>query len=191
MRTAFVVMGHPLFEDRTKVCLRDRDQPVQTLTSYRTDHPFANSIRLRAVRRRFQYPQAQRPDRLIQVRREDAIPVVHQVTVSVFIADDLPQLLQGPLGARVRSDVDSRETATTVLDDHEHIEQPKGRSDQWHYFKRCMGARVEAWREPRYGVPSAVDAAWVVASRPEARLGSVGAARVEARSPRADTRTFG
>ncbi len=76
--------------------LGDRDQPVQTLTSYRTDHPFANSIRLRAVRRRFQYPQAQRPDRLIQVRREDAIPVVNQVTVSVFIADDLPQLLQGP-----------------------------------------------------------------------------------------------
>src|SRR3989304_1485248 len=67
----------------------------------------------------------------------------------------------------------------------------RGHREQWHYFKRCKGAREEASRGPRCGVQSVADAALVVASRPEVRLGSVGGARVEARLRPANTRTFG
>ena len=62
---------------------------------------------------------------------------------------------------------------------------------QWHYLKRIKGAHAEVSRAPRFEVQSTVDAAWVVASRLEAQLGLVGAARVVARLHPAGTQTFG
>ena len=96
VRSPAVVMFHPGFQDRAQMPLRQRDQPVQTLTPNRSDHPFADRIRLRAVRRRLQHAQAQRPDRFVQVPREDAVPVVNQVPVG-------DGRIQRPPAAAVRS----------------------------------------------------------------------------------------
>ena len=86
-------MLHPGFQDYAQVRLGHRNQPVKALSAYRTDHSFANRIRLRGPRWRFQHLQAQRLDRFIQMLREDAIPIMNQVTVSIVETNNFSQLL--------------------------------------------------------------------------------------------------
>lgn len=62
--------------------------------------------------------------------REDAVPIVNQVAVGGFVPDELPQILQSPVRARVRSDIDPHKSAATVLDGYEYVEQSEGRSDR-------------------------------------------------------------
>ena len=130
VRASVVVMTHPCGQDRSQVRLRQRYQPVQALASNRSDHPFADRIGLRAVRRRLQHGQAEIRDRFVQASREDAVPVVDQVPIGVVESNDLPQLLQGPCRTRVRRDVDAHQSAAAVLDDHEHVEQSECRRDR-------------------------------------------------------------
>ena len=66
---------------------------VKALPPYGSDHPLANRIRLRRPRWRFQHAQAQRLDRFIQMLREDAIPIMNQVTVSIVETNNFSQLL--------------------------------------------------------------------------------------------------
>jgi hypothetical protein len=62
--------------------------------------------------------------------REDAVPIVNQVTVGIVEANNVPQLLQGPISARVRRNINPHQSATTMLDNHENIQQSEGRGDR-------------------------------------------------------------
>jgi hypothetical protein len=53
-----------------------------------------------------------------------------QIPVDVVEPHHLPQLLQGPRCTRARRDIDARQSAATVLNDHEYIEQAEGRVDR-------------------------------------------------------------
>jgi hypothetical protein len=55
---ALVVLSHPLFEKSPQVSLIERDQEIQTLQSKGSDKAFAESVRLRRSKRRFQDAQA-------------------------------------------------------------------------------------------------------------------------------------
>ena len=68
--------------------LRQRYQPVQALAPNRSDHPLAERIGLRAVRRRLEHGQAEIPDRFVQASREDAVPVVNQVLTGLVESND-------------------------------------------------------------------------------------------------------
>ena len=81
VRPAPVVMFYPALQNRAQMRLRHRDHPVQTFSPNRSDHPFADRIRLRTRDRRSQHFDAQRLDRVVQVLGEDPIPVMDQIPV--------------------------------------------------------------------------------------------------------------
>ena len=86
--------------------LRYRNQPIKALAAYRANHSLADCVRLRRPRWRFQHIQAQRPDGFIQMLRENAVAIVNQVTVGVVEANNISQLLQGPVRTRVPRNID-------------------------------------------------------------------------------------
>lgn len=98
--------------------LRYRNQPVKALAAYRVNHPLADRVRLWRSRWRFQHVQAQRPDGFIQMLCENAIVIVNQVTVGVVEANNFSHLLQSPISAWVRRNIDPHQSATTMLDNH-------------------------------------------------------------------------
>lgn len=116
-----VVMRYPFFQDRSQVRLRDRNQPVKTLTPNCPDHSLADRIGHRAARRGLQHREPKSGDGLVQALREDAIAVVEWVSDFVFLSDCFTQLLQGPGGTRVRSHVYVQQPARAVLDHHEDV----------------------------------------------------------------------
>ena len=122
-----VVVSHPISQDRTQMRLGHREHPIQTLPANGADHPLADRVRFRARDGRAQHLDTQGSDRIVQVRREDAVTIVDQVLVAFGISDYLSQLVQRPARARVRGDVHVRQAARTVLDDDEHVQHPKRR----------------------------------------------------------------
>ena len=148
VRPSTVVMLYPDFQDRAQVRLRYRNQPVQALAAYRADHSFADRIRLRRPRWRFQHTQAQRLDRFVQVLREDAVSIVKQVTVGTVHTNNFSQLLQGPVRARVCRDIDAHQSPATMLDDHKHVEHSEGRGDSNEEVARQNRFCVQRPRNP-------------------------------------------
>lgn len=109
--------------------LRQWNEPIQALPANRTDHAFTDRITLRAPGRRFQHPDSQFPDRLVEVARKDAIAIVKQEFVPILISHHLPQLLQRPSRTRMRDDIEMNKAAAVVLDDYEYIQEAKPRGD--------------------------------------------------------------
>ena len=142
MRAAPIVMSNPLLQDQPKVPLRYRNYPVKAFAPNCPDHSFADRVCPRRTRWGFQHRQAQCPDRIIHRPREDAVPVVNQVTVRVVEPYHFAQLDQGPLRTRVRCDGDTREPAAAVLNSHENIEQSESRCDRHEEIARHYGFSV-------------------------------------------------
>jgi hypothetical protein len=65
----------------SQMCFRQRYEPVETLTTYRPDHAFAEAVRHWTVRRRVQNTQPEAADRGVELPREDAVAVMKQITV--------------------------------------------------------------------------------------------------------------
>ena len=99
-----IVVFYPRAQNWAQVSLRYRDQPVKALAAYRADHSFADRIRLRGSRWRFQHTQTQRLNRFIYVLREDAVSIVKQVAVGTVHTNNFSQLLhKRSSGWRIRS----------------------------------------------------------------------------------------
>jgi hypothetical protein len=80
-------------------------------------------------RRRLQHFDPEGPDRVVEMVRKDAVAVVQQEFVSLFVPNHLAQLLQRPGGAWTRGDVAVDQPAIAMLDHHKNIQQTKGRRD--------------------------------------------------------------
>src|SRR5271167_247154 len=59
--------------------------------------------------------------------RKDAVAIVIQESVWIFIPDRLPQLLQRPSRIRMGCDVEMDQTTAAMLDHYEHIQLPTKR----------------------------------------------------------------
>ena len=64
-----------------------------------------------------------------KISTPNALIVVDQITMPSSIPDDSPQLLEGPVRARIRCHIDMCQPPRTVLDHHEHIQHPERRRD--------------------------------------------------------------
>lgn len=71
---------------------------VQTLPSQRAQEPFAQRVRLRCLWRRFQHPQPQAVDALVELLGENTVPVMQQKAVRVVSRNRFAQLLERPVG---------------------------------------------------------------------------------------------
>src|SRR6266513_5049451 len=99
---AAVVMLDPGVERTPQMSFGERYEPVQTLATYRSDHPFAEAVRHWTARRRFQNTQPEAADRGVELPREDAVAVMNQITVVGVKPEGLAQLLARPGRCRVR-----------------------------------------------------------------------------------------
>jgi hypothetical protein len=95
-------MFDPGSQRMSQMCFRQRYEPIQTLATYRPDHPFAEAVRHWTARRRFQNTQPEAADRGVELPREDAVAVMKQITVVGVKSEGLPQLLARPGRCRVR-----------------------------------------------------------------------------------------
>jgi hypothetical protein len=71
---------------------------------------------------------------------ENPISIVDQVAMASSTSDHFPQLLQSPVGARIRRHVDMGQASRVVLDHHEYIQHPERRSDS-HEEVACKDRR--------------------------------------------------
>src|SRR5215470_2229707 len=124
-----VIMGHPEVQEIPEMVLGQGNDKVQTLPSQRAQEPFAQRVRLRCLRRRFQYSQPQVVDTLVKLLGENTIPVMQQKAVRVVSRNRFTQLLERPVGGGVRCDIAMQDLARRVFHDHKDIEEAKGRRD--------------------------------------------------------------
>jgi hypothetical protein len=90
---------------------------------------------------------SQRPDRIVEVPGEDPISIMDQVAVTTSTSRDFQQLLQSPVGIRIRRHIDMRQAPRPVFNDNKHIEHPQRHGD----------SHEEVARENRLGMVRKVD----------------------------------
>ena len=100
---------------------RQRNHPIKALSAHCSDHALANRIGLRTRNGRSQYLNAQSPDRIVEVLGEDLVSIVDRVAMASSPSNQFPQLLQSPVGARVRCHIDMGQSTRAVLDDNKHV----------------------------------------------------------------------
>ena len=76
-----------------------------------------------------QYAHSQTPNRFIESRRENTVPVVEQELILVIEIGDFAQLLQRPCCGRVSGDIAVNQATGPVLDDDEDVDHPEARRD--------------------------------------------------------------
>ena len=123
---AAVVVLDPKSQGTPQMSFRERNEPVQTLATYRPDHPFAEAVRHRTARRRFQNAQPQAADRGVELPREDAVAVMKQITVADIKPEGLAQLLARLSRRRVRRHIAVNQPSTAMLDHHQYVQEPEG-----------------------------------------------------------------
>ncbi len=79
MTAASVVVRKPLFQNGSKVRLRDRNQPIQAFVPYCPNHALIGRVRFRTRHRLFQYLQTEPSYRVIEVLDEYSVAVMEQI----------------------------------------------------------------------------------------------------------------
>ena len=102
---------------------------VQTLAPHCSNDAFANGIRHRHSHWCFNHVQPHMTHALVNVFGEDSISVVDEHAIGVVSRYRFAELLHGPLRCGISCDIDVKESAAGMLDDHKHIEHAEGRCD--------------------------------------------------------------
>jgi len=106
------------------------DQKVQTLTTDGPHQSFAECVRLGRPKRRFQHYHSHRLEGGIELRRIDAIPVMHDKPIRRLTRDGFSELLECPVSGRVSRNVEVSDPARSHFQDHEDVEHSKCGSDR-------------------------------------------------------------
>jgi hypothetical protein len=85
---------------------------------------------------------------LVELRREDAIAVMYEVTVGMVSRDRFAQLLESPLGDGVYGYVGMQATADRMIGDDKHIEAAKAGCDHHTEIIRHDRLRMVADLDP-------------------------------------------
>jgi hypothetical protein len=93
------------------VTFAEWDQEIQAFPPNSADQAFTKCVRLGCSSRSLQNTNAETLQCRVQARGEDSIPVVDDEVVGMIVHEELPELLGGPLGGRVLSDVAVQDTA--------------------------------------------------------------------------------
>jgi hypothetical protein len=106
------------------------EQKVQTLTTDGPHQSFAECVRLGRPKRRFQHSHSHRLEGGIELRRIDAIPVMHDKPIRRLTRDDFSELLECPVSGGVSRNVEVSDPARSHFQDHEDVEHSKCGSDR-------------------------------------------------------------
>src|SRR5260370_19687984 len=110
---------------RIQTGLVENDHVVDALAPNRTDHSFDVGPLPRRTRRREHFFDAQMPDLLGEIGSEDAIPIAQQISRHLLKREGLLQLLSGPLGSRMRGDIEMHDPPAVVSQYQEYVQHLK------------------------------------------------------------------
>ena len=139
VRSATIVVRHPLPQNAADGRLADRSYPVQTFPADRSDQPLAESVRLWSANRRFEDMDTQILNRRIQSFGKDRISVVNHELIGMIEAEKFSKLVKCPIGGWVRRDVEMDNSARTCLHGDENVQDPERDRDGYEEITRHDG----------------------------------------------------
>jgi hypothetical protein len=101
-----IVIFYPVLQNDTQVVLRQWDEKVEAFPAKRTYDTFTETVSFGASIRCPQYSQPHVSNRLVELRREDAIAIMDKKTVAMPRRYRLSKLLQCPGRRWVIRDMD-------------------------------------------------------------------------------------
>src|SRR5262249_18896622 len=144
-------------EQTPQVVLCQGNHVVYTLAPQRADKSFAQGIGLGTLCWGFQDAQTQVAYTLVELCRENAVPVMEQEAIGMLSRKSFAQLLERPWRCGMGCHLDVEDTPCGVFHEHKHIEEAKRGRD--HHAKvtgnDCRGM-ISDERSPvlgRHAVP--------------------------------------
>src|SRR2546425_2125431 len=135
-------MSDPVVKNSAEMYFTERDHPVETLSTHRADQPLAMSVRLRHPHRRLQNGQTGTRQHPVDPLREDAVTIVNQKSVLWVAWRRHSQLLEGPLGGRLVSEIPVDDPSGLHLQDYEDVQQLESQGDRHEEVTSEHGSRV-------------------------------------------------
>jgi hypothetical protein len=100
-----IVVVDPQLKTASEMPLTQRDQEVQTLSTHGAHKALTYGVCFWRPHGCSQNPDAHVRHGLVQFLREDAVPIVDHEPVRMVARQGFTELLEGPLGCRMRGDV--------------------------------------------------------------------------------------
>ena len=172
VRTSLIVMSRPLAQNRTQMCFRYRNHPIEALAPYRSNHALDDRVRFRT---RYGDRNTSTPRAPIESSRRLA-----KIRSRSWISSDA--LLHSPtaVASSPRSGAPSRShapVACPMLDDNKHVQHPKrcrDRDKKSHARDRMRMVLQEEWTSADHHAAGPAAASGCTcrpfAARPESRL---------------------
>ena len=95
-----IVMRHPFGQDSPEMPLVERNHPIETLSTRRSDEPFAIGVRLRGAHRRLQDVHPHGLQGAVH-RGEDRVVIVQHEPIRALARHTGSKLLHRPLSGRM------------------------------------------------------------------------------------------
>ena len=121
VRPSVVVVSHPFGQGGPEMPFIQQDQPIQTLATHAADHPLAKCIRLGRLWWGLQNPQSEAMCQLlIEVRRENRVPIMDDKRVRRLARECFPKLLQSPFSGWMKGRFEMQNPEAADFYDYEH-----------------------------------------------------------------------
>src|SRR5262245_39990069 len=143
-------MRTPVPQNSANVPLVHWNHEVQALSADRTNHAFAEGIRLWRANGRSEDHQTHRLKRSVDTIRVDRVSIVDHKSVRLIARHDHAKLLRGPLCRRMLRDVPVQNATAANFEDDEYVQHAEGRRYDHEKISREHGSRVVPYeRTPR------------------------------------------
>src|SRR5450759_1334185 len=153
VRPGLVIIRHKRFQVTIQTGLVEDDHMVDALAPNRPNHAFDVGPLPGGTRRREHFFDAQVPDLLGEVGSEDAIPIPQKISRHLLKRERLSQLLSGPLGRRMRGDIEMHDPSAVVSQHHvqhlkangrhrEEVDRNRGLHVVFQEGPPCLGRRI-------------------------------------------------
>jgi len=139
---AAVVVTNPFPKNDPNVPFAHRNHEVQALAADRTDHAFAEGIRLWSAHRCLENRQAHGLKRAVNAFRVDRVAIVDHESIRLVAPEDHPKLLRRPLRGRMRGHVPVQNAPRAHLEHDENVQQAECRR---HHDEQSLARTDRAW----------------------------------------------
>jgi hypothetical protein len=126
MRARAVVVAQVAVQATTEVSLIQDDHVVEELAADGADHAFDEGILPRGARCSENLGDEHALHPSSKLTAVNAVAIAKEIARRRVIGECLDELLSGPGGGRGISDVEVRDLAAMMQQDHEHVEHAKG-----------------------------------------------------------------
>ena len=140
-----IAVGDPVRQHLFQMPLSKRDQEVQALPSDRPDQPLTDGVYRGRPHRRLEYPYTHCSHSLVQILGKDAVPVMDQKSVRMFLGQRLAELLERPFSSRMRRHIVMKDLAPAQFHDDEYIKETESGCEHYEEVTSDDGLGMIVW----------------------------------------------